>query len=107
MRFTFLTLGGDWEGQTVPVVVLTLDSVVAGRTEFTYMDKTENAFQTILQDKESWSNFFDHLAQLDNNGSQDIALNEQNSDLLGEVNLMTPFSSSGRLSILIAEHLKR
>ena len=87
------------------MVVLTLDSVVAGRTEFTYMDKTENAFQVILQDDESWSNFFDDLAQLQN-GSQDIALNEQNSDLLGEVNLMTSFSSSGRLSILIAEHLK-
>ena len=70
------------------------------------MDKTENAFQVILQDDESWSNFFDDLAQLQN-GSQDIALNEQNSDLLGEVNLMTSFSSSGRLSILIAEHLKR
>ena len=88
------------------MVVLTLDSAVAGRTEFTYMDKTENAFQVILQDDESWSNFFDDLAQLQN-GSQDIALNEQNSDLLGEVNLMTSFSSSGRLSILIAEHLKR
>ena len=88
------------------MVVLTLDSVVAGRTEFTYMDKTENAFQVILQDDESWSNFFDDLAQLQN-GSQDIALNEQNSDLLGEVNLMTSFSSFGRLSILIAEHLKR
>ena len=88
------------------MVVLTLDSVVAGRTEFTYMDKTENAFQVILQDEESWSNFFDELAQLEN-GSQDKALNEQNSDLLGEVNLMTPFRCSGRLSILIAEHLKR
>ena len=88
------------------MLVFTLDSVVAGRTEFTYMDKTENAFQVILQDDESWSNFFDDLVQLQN-GSQDIALNEQNSDLLGEVNLMTSFSSSGRLSILIAEHLKR
>lgn len=88
------------------MVVLTLDSVVVGRTEFTYMDKTENAFQVILQDEESWSNFFDELAQLEN-GSQDKALNEQNSDLLGEVNLMTRFRSSGRLSILIAEHLKR
>ena len=88
------------------MVVLTLDSVVVGRTEFTYMDKTENAFQVILQDEESWSNFFDELAQLEN-GSQDKALNEQNSDLLGEVNLMTRFRSSGRFSILIAEHLKR
>lgn len=70
------------------MVVLTLDSVVVGRTEFTYMDKTENAFQVILQDEESWSNFFDELAQLEN-GSQDKALNEQNSDLLGELNLIS------------------
>ena len=52
------------------------------------MDKTENAFQVILQDEESWSNFFDELAQLEN-GSQDKALNEQNSDLLGELNLIS------------------
>lgn len=88
------------------MVVFTLDSVVAGRTEFTYMDKTENAFQVILQDEESWSNFFDQLTQLEN-GSQDIASDKQNSDLLGEVNLMTPFRSSCKISILIAEHLKR
>lgn len=88
------------------MVVFTLDSVVAGRTEFTYMDKTENAFQTILQDEESWSNFFDQLAHLEN-GSQDIALNKKNSDLLGEVNLLTPFRCSCRISIVIAEHLKR
>jgi len=74
------------------VVVWTPGSVEAGRTEFTYMNKTENAFQVILQDEKLWLSFFDELAQLQN-GSQDIAMNKQKPDLLGEVKLMTRFRS--------------
>lgn len=78
-----------------------------GRTEFTYMDETEHAFQVILGgDRKRWAALFDEVAQQETE-SQDIALNKQNSDLLGEVNLMTPFRRSCRTSILIAEHLKR
>lgn len=54
------------------------------------MNKTENAFQVILQNEELWLSFFEELAQLEN-GSQDIAMNKQKTDLLGEVKLNDAF----------------
>ena len=72
--------GGDFEGQTVRVVVGN------GTTKFTYIDRTEKAFEDILNNPEIWSDFFNKLDQ--NQNSSDLG-----TDVLGEFNFEITKSS--------------
>lgn len=79
-KFYFHDVAGDMLG-TVTVVVMTPNKdEEVGRTQFTYLDKLDEAFQTILTDKELQCSFFKYMEEGKKGSGKGITANSESLD---------------------------